>query len=345
MKNNRFSFTKFDKNRSVEESAAIFEQRVFDAKSIYNKYSSEFVFRPCPVCGSEEYEFLEKFHDTYQVSRCSCCTTDYVNPCPSELALADYYNNYKCNEMLGKVYSRRAKQSDYIIDDRTAFVLKMLQDNPNNSINVLEVGCNSGGALLKLKEAIARDKILSSKSIQLSGIDLDSNAISNAVDPTLDLEAISAENLTEKKEGYYDLIIHYELIEHLIDPFSFLLNMRRLLKPGGEMFFSTPNADGLEMLTGYNGYRLLAHAIFPPMHLNAFSVKSIPLLSYRAGFKVSKISTPGSLDVDMLSVVSQFQQDDIFDEISALDDHAKGFLQYILVLLGASSHMQCVLRV
>ena len=110
----------------------------------------------------------------------------------------------------------------------------------------------------------------------------------------LELTASNAEAYVKSAAGRYDIILHFELIEHLADPYTFMTSLYSLLKTDGVMFFSTPNADGLEMLaSGYNDFRLLAHSIFPPMHLNAFSVSNIghfASVNFRASASTSRKS-------------------------------------------------------
>ena len=110
------------------------------------------------------------------------------------------------------------------------------------------------------------------------------------------------------------------------------------------MLFTTPNAGGLEVVASdYNSRRLLAHSIFPPMHLNAFSTTNIVHFAMRSGFKVRSISTPGKLDVDMVCQNS----DDILDDealraLIQMDETEKAAVQHIIANLMASSHMKCV---
>lgn len=340
-----FPFTRFTENRSLEDADRIFRQRVADAKAIFQRHSQTFHERACPFCGSEERIELEPFHETYGVAQCRACASQYVNPCPGEDALADYYANCQCNRMLDAVFKARAKkQSSFILDGRTATVLELLRPmGGKKPLTILEAGCGSGGALYKLQQGLAQDRDLASCEVRLRGVDIDHHAVENPVAPGLNLESMPVERLAQRETAQYDLVLHYELIEHLAEPYAFMRSMHRLLKPGGVMFFTTPNAEGLEMLTGYNGYRPLAHAIFPPMHLNALSMRNMALFAYRCGFKLTSLSTPGRLDVDMLAIAAEHQNDPAFATLAALDDTAKGLIQHLLARLGASSHMQCVM--
>ena len=117
-----------------------------------------------------------------------------------------------------------------------------------------------------------------------------------------------------------------------------------LLKDEGVLLFTTQNSNGLEMMaSNYNSYRILAHSIFPPMHLNAFSTTNILHFALRNGFNLRDLTTPGRLDVDMVTITSDFIKDKVFKEISNLDKKNKGLLQNVISKLMCSSHMQCVL--
>lgn len=338
-----YELIKFTTNRSIEEAKEIYKQRIADALYIYRKHKDNFVPRVCFLCGENDFTKLQKFHGSYEVTKCNVCASESVNPVPCEEALRDYYNNGKCNLLLDQLLkSRYKKESDFIMDDRVKVVLDLIAGMNKMEINLLEIGCSSGAFLSKLKYFIGER--FPGKRISLAGIDIDANAIQSGVDKDLELTAANAETYVKSAAGRYDIILHFELIEHLANPYEFMTSLNRLLKSDGVMFFSTPNADGLEMLaSGYNDFRLLAHSIFPPMHLNAFSVSNIGHFAMRSGFKVVEVSTPGRLDIDMLSLCEN-EVDDGLKKVSALDDNTKGLIQYLVSFLRGSSHMRCILR-
>lgn len=61
-----------------------------------------------------------------------------------------------------------------------------------------------------------------------------------------------------RPDGYYDLVMICEVLEHLLDPAPALAEANRLLRPGGHLFVSTPNAiaigKALTLLMGRNIY-------------------------------------------------------------------------------------------
>ena len=338
-----YKFIKFETNRSVEEARVIYNQRISDALEIFDKHKDNFTLRGCFVCGGNDFSSLERFHGSYDIVKCNVCASESVNPVPNEAALIDYYNNGKCNIMLDQLLkSRNKKPEDFITDDRVNVVLDLIAGIDKAEINILEIGCSSGVFLSKLKHFIS--KRFPERKVLLAGIDIDANAIESSVDKDLELTVANAESYLQSVSARYDIVIHFELIEHLSDPYEFMASLHRLLGDDGVMFFSTPNSDGLEMLaSGYNDFRLLAHSIFPPMHLNAFSVSNIRHFSIRSGFKVVDVSTPGRLDVDMLSLCEN-QIDAGLKSLSDLDDEVKGAIQHLVSFLRGSSHMRCVLK-
>lgn len=340
----KYKMKKFIENRSIEDAENTFEQRLLDAKYIFDKHSKNFYTRNCPICGSDEYEPAEKFHDTYGVDKCKSCASLFVNPVPSVEALSDYYNNCKCNELLRAIYKKRhLSKSNFIQDERVVAVedlIKKLQQKKSTPIKILEIGCNEGTFLARLKASLEQNNI---SNVEFFGIDIDNGAIENSVDETLNLKCTSVEDFTKTCDSSFDIILHFELIEHLEDPRKFMFDLNKILTKGGFMMFTTPSADGLENVgIGYNSKRYIAHAIFPPMHLNAFSYANMTHFAISTGFKICNISTPGSLDMGILSVKKDFIEDEGLKELVNLDDDTKGLVQHCISLLNVSSHMRCI---
>jgi 2-polyprenyl-6-hydroxyphenyl methylase/3-demethylubiquinone-9 3-methyltransferase len=337
-----FPLTRFTTNRSIGEAESIQRQRLEDARWIHARHAADFVERPCCCCDSTRTTAVEPFDGRYGVHRCDRCRTLFVNPVPNPAALADYYNHASCNLALADLMRRRYRRGvDHILDDRVATVLAYARASTVPVLRILELGCNSGAFLARLEYFLARD--LPGRPVELIGCDLDRNAIETAVEPSLHLICGDAAELVRREVRQFDLILHYEVIEHLADPSAVMRDLHRLLAPGGRMVFTTPNALGLEMVASpYNSYRLLAHAIFPPMHLNAFTTQSLPHFVLRAGFDLVALDTPGRLDVDMVTECADHVTEPGFRALARLDERARGLVQHLIASLGASSHVRCV---
>lgn len=326
-------------NRTKEQAEAIYNQRIKDSEEVFKKFFNDFYERECPICGETEYIECEKFNGQYGVVRCVKCSSQYVNPTPNLEALDFYYNECECNKQLGSLLKKRVGKKGVILSERTSYVLKLIGEILKNKskVNILEVGSNSGAFLFELKQALALKNY--DDKVSLTGIDIDESAVNNPVDSEISLFHSSAEEFVEKSQQQFDLIMHFELIEHLHNPYDFCCALYKLLDKGGLMYFHTPNALGFDnKALSYNDFRPLAHGIFPPMHLNAFTTQNVSHFLFRCGFNVEKIETPGNFDVD---IVRQFcsEEDDLSIINQINDEQSLAIVQYILKEIGASSHL------
>lgn len=342
---------KLDEIRSLEEAEKMHSLRVEDAKLIWKKYSKTFELRDCPICGSLEYIPVESFHGTFGVSQCIKCNTPFVNPAPSAESLMDFYNNGASNKLLNSLYKKRnLKGGTFVVDQRVNRISRLIGEKfvDKGEVRILEVGCNQGGFLFKLKNHL--EDQFTDKVFKFFGVDIDKSAIENSIDSDLNLKHGTAENFAETNPEWrnsFDVVCHFELIEHLVSPKEFCIAIKNVMKPDAFMVFTTPNLDGAEIKAShYNDYRLLAHTIVPPFHINSFGTKNISLFSFLNGFYIDEVTTPGQLDVDCIEKYSDKAKSikDVYRQISKLGETEKAWLQSLIVELDASSSMMVVLR-
>ncbi|WP_371322513.1 bifunctional 2-polyprenyl-6-hydroxyphenol methylase/3-demethylubiquinol 3-O-methyltransferase UbiG [Dechloromonas sp. ZY10] len=104
---------------------------------------------------------------------------------------------------------------------------------------VLDVGC--GGGLLS--EGMA------ARGAQVTGIDLSEKPLGVArlhlleSGQQVDYRLTSAEQLADEMPGSFDAVTCMEMLEHVPDPASVVAACARLVKPGGQVFFSTLNRN------------------------------------------------------------------------------------------------------
>lgn len=104
---------------------------------------------------------------------------------------------------------------------------------------VLDVGC--GGGILS--EAMA------GRGAQVTGIDLGEKALKVAQlhklesGAAVDYRLVSVEALAEERPESFDIVTCMEMLEHVPDPTAVVGACARLVKPGGQVFFSTLNRN------------------------------------------------------------------------------------------------------
>lgn len=104
---------------------------------------------------------------------------------------------------------------------------------------VLDVGC--GGGILA--ESMAR------RGAEVMGIDMGEAPLQVAnlhkLESGVEVEyrRITAEALAEEMPGSFDVVTCMEMLEHVPDPGSVIAACARLVKPGGQVFFSTINRN------------------------------------------------------------------------------------------------------
>ena len=105
--------------------------------------------------------------------------------------------------------------------------------------NVCDVGC--GGGILA--------ESMSSKGATVKGIDLSQKSINvakihaNAVKSSVNYQLISSQDLSKTENEKYDVVTCMEMLEHVPDPKKEILACTRLLKPSGQIIFSTINRN------------------------------------------------------------------------------------------------------
>ena len=114
--------------------------------------------------------------------------------------------------------------------------LKILDLKPGQ--RVLDVGCYSG-----LFSAIMMEKF---PGIDLLAVEIDDKRISMA--KTRGIKVFKADIEKENlpfTDNYFDVVLFLETIEHLANPLKILAEIKRVVRPGGEVIISTPNSVSL----------------------------------------------------------------------------------------------------
>ena len=296
----------------------------------------EFVTVSCPACSdSDSRPEFEKYGLNYQA--CAQCATVYVSPRPSPAILADYYANSENYRYWNKYVFPASEQArrTKIFAPRARRLADICQRHQVQTRTFLEVGagfgtfCEEVGRLNLFQQIRAVEPTPDlAETCRRKGIDVIDKPIEQVSLP----------------DASIDVIASFEVIEHLFNPRSFLLDCSKLLCKGGLLVLSCPNGLGFEtMALGQ------AADTFDVEHLNYFNPASLSELLKACGLEVLETMTPGELDAELVRkkvLAGEARLDNRFLRKILVDDWEKLGLpfQRFLADNNLSSHMWIVAR-
>jgi len=147
---------------------------------------------------------------------------------------------------------------------------------------ILDIGCYTGVLLSRLRQA-------TDGSSRYYGADLD-----DKLEKEFGFIDFIKCDLNEKeldkvfKNNSFDVVILADILEHLVDPWESLLNVKKILKPGAKIAVSLPNSGHwffrLKVLFGQIDYS--SNGLFDRTHLRFFTKKTAQELIFNGGFAV-----------------------------------------------------------
>lgn len=126
---------------------------------------------------------------------------------------------------------------------------------------IAEIGCGPGYCLSLLEQWFPRCEII--------GFDYDIRLLEDARQRTTRAHLMqgNAEALPFDT-GQFDALVTLHLVEHLYHPERFIIEAKRVLKPGGILLLATPNPAGIGariMKSRWNGWRPDHVSVYAPM--------------------------------------------------------------------------------
>ena len=107
------------------------------------------------------------------------------------------------------------------------------------------------------------------------------------------LENVSANELPNGQNCF----VSFELFEHLHNPSEFLYSLKALMDSGDLFIFTTLSGAGVDIQALWQDSK----SVSPPHHLNFLNPHAVRLLLNRVGLEPLNITTPGKLDIDIMS--------------------------------------------
>jgi SAM-dependent methyltransferase len=229
--------------------------------------------RACVACGSNNAQKLGVKNEL-EIVCCRQCGTIYTPYSPWYSSQYFYLGYYLKPEEV----------------DTPSFVKERLEEitaefAPYRQTNkLLDIGCGAGGLL----EAARKH------GWQAQGLDVSSHAAKHVRE--LGFEVFEGElGDAAYPAAQFDVVTAAELLEHIFEPRALLREVARILRPGGLFWTTTPHARGISgRMLG-----LKWRCIWPPEHLQLFSIRGLSALLREAGFRDIHVNTTGGNPVEI----------------------------------------------
>ena len=224
--------------------------------------------RVCPNCGSPRYR-LRYVEPPFQVVTCRQCGLTYLGNPPDEAHLYDTY--YPEAERAAADYRADSPYPElaerYAINQQRMNWLKRWK--PNGTL--LDIGCGQGHFLRTAGE----------HGYSASGMDVSESAVEYAV-REFGVRASVGEIENLLTDGtQYDLITLWHVLEHFVNPFETLRQVRGLLRDGGRCFIEVPNLHSLKFMLAKQKWEGTNH---PHYHRTFFSAATLRRALRDTGF-------------------------------------------------------------
>jgi len=266
---------------------------------------------PCTLCGSRGTALYSGLRDVlfnapgvWSLVRCSRCGLIWLNPKPAIEEIGGFYENYQTHEeyndssWLMRLFNRgipavilgyrdavRSKNERFW--GRCFSLIGHLREVGTGTVlflhakdrgKLLDIGCGSGIFMRRLNNL----------GWDTWGVEFDTKAAEIA-SRIAGKDRVYVGNIEDClfQDGFFDVITLVHVIEHLSDPFSVLKKCMDLLRPGGKIIISTPNAASW----GARFFKRCWRGWEPPRHLYIYNPQTLSQLVARAGFMIVQSKT------------------------------------------------------
>jgi SAM-dependent methyltransferase len=252
---------------------------------------------PCPLCGNAATKQLRKYEvevvcrewkrylqievasefsgiSEFELVHCTSCDFQFFKPD----CIAGSAALYQKLEEFDWYYLPRKWEHDVALVDL------------NGCENGIEVGAGRGDFVIRVRKETG---------IQFEGCELNPSAVKAASLNNVELYLDTVESLAKECPGEYAAVCSFQVLEHLIEPASFLKAAIALLRPGGRLMLGLPNMESF-----------LAHQFnlldMPPHHMSRWSARILKNIQDRFPLQLVRLAYEPLADYHVQSYVEAY---------------------------------------
>lgn len=219
----------------------------------------------CLVCNSSNFQPLKGYEDNW-LQKCNDCQFVFTARIPTLKELIDHYSTYGRNDYLSPITIKRYHE---ILDFLEPF---------RKTNKLIDVGCGIGHFLQVAKE----------RGWKVYGTEFTDEAIDICEQKGIIMQkgALDASKYTPEM---FDVIVSFEVIEHINNPNEELNNFTQILRKGGGVYVTTPNFNAISRTYLKDKWSVIEY----PEHLSYYTPKTLSHVFKKHGFNKKWIQTTG----------------------------------------------------
>lgn len=287
----------------------------------------------CPACGSKGRHAFQK--NGFDYRECDRCGTIYVSPRPIAEAFNRYYQEAESVKYWATTFYRVTAEArrEKLWKPKAQLVWDILQKNQASQFTVIDIGGGYGIFAEEFKKITSKNVTVVEPGPLLAEV------CRNKGLPVIEafLEDVQIDELPRGHKAF----VSFELFEHLHEPSAFVRSLMHLMDKGDLFIFTTLSGLGVDIQALWEDSK----SVSPPHHLNFFNPYSVRLLLEGLGLEVLEVTTPGKLDISIMSNSASQIKDRFWAKfIQFADEQQKDKCQSWLASSGWSSHMMTIAK-
>lgn len=249
----------------------------------------------CPTCSSDDikalfvsYDDRYGLDDIFTVVECSNCNSCFLKEAILTESISDLYEKYYPNSNDNwKSISPSISFCSKLFHPKIKYIYQLAKSSlqggcelgyyVNKGENVLDIGCGYGNSALIVKQ----------NGDEWTGLEINSKRCNSIKSMGLQCICGTIESIKDDYKGKFDVVLASQVIEHTSDPGQFVSSCSSVLRLGGRLILSAPNAN--------SRYRNLLNKNWihwhVPYHQVIFSINGLELLCTKYGLKLKKHKT------------------------------------------------------
>jgi SAM-dependent methyltransferase len=250
----------------------------------------------CPLCSSEKASLFLKTYDHFfsrehfSLFRCANCGFVFTQDPPGGNSIERYYESIDYvshNDSATGFSNMLYRFSRSIMLKKKRNILRKFTGTNRGSL--LDFGSGTGHFISEMKDA----------GWNVKGIEINKKAREYSISRS-GIDVISPSEISAIPSGSIDCITMWHVLEHFENPFEYMGQIHRMLKPEGVLIVALPNCISFDAVH----YKEFWAAYDVPRHLWHFNSKTFSLFAEKTLFRISSIRRL-PLDVFYISMLSE----------------------------------------